>query len=71
MRHRTDLIKSRKGFYRDNYNRVCGALLLALLVIFILSFLVIYLTILSPIPNFYASTQDGKLIRLVSLNSTN
>lgn len=71
MGNRTDLVKSRKGFYRDNYNRVCGALLLTLFVIFILSTLVIYFTILSPTPDFYVSSQDGKLTRLVSLDSPN
>jgi hypothetical protein len=64
--NRIELLKSRKGFYRDNYNRVCGALLLTLFIILILSALVIYLTIFTPTADFYASSQDGKLTRLVS-----
>ncbi len=63
---RLELIKSRKGFYRDNYNRVCTALLVALLIIFILSLFVLYFAIFSPIPDFYASAQNGKLTHLVS-----
>jgi intracellular multiplication protein IcmL len=68
VRSRIELLKSRKGFYRDNYNRVCNALLLTLSIILILSSLVIYLAIFSPVPDFYASSQDGKLTRLVSLD---
>lgn len=66
MGNRIELLKSRKGFYRDNYNRVCSALLLTLLIILLLSALDIYLAIFTPIPDFYASSQDGKLTRLIS-----
>lgn len=71
MGNRIELLKSRKGFYRDNYNRVCSALLLSLLIILILSVLVIYFAIFSSTPDFYASSQDGKLNRLVVSNFPN
>ncbi|MFM2322455.1 MAG: Dot/Icm secretion system protein IcmL [Pseudomonadota bacterium] len=71
MGDRIELLKSRKGFYRDNYHRVCVALLLVLCVILLVSGWVIYLTIYSPTPVFFASAQDGKLTRLVSLDSAN
>lgn len=66
MGNRIELLKSHKGFYRDNYNRICNALLLSLFVILILSTLVIYFAVFFPTPDFYASSQDGTLIRLVS-----
>ncbi|MGC1854099.1 MAG: type IV secretion protein IcmL [Candidatus Aquirickettsiella sp.] len=66
MGNRIELLKSRKGFYRDNYNRVCSALLVTLFIILMLSALVIYYAIFTPIPDFYASSQDGKITRLVS-----
>lgn len=69
MSGRIELLKSRKGFYRDNYHRVCVALLLMLVVILIVTGLVIYLTIYSPTANFFASAQDGTLTHLVSLGS--
>lgn len=65
MGNRIELLKSRKGFYQDNYNRVCTVLLLTLFIILILSVLVIYCAIFTPTPDFYASSQDGKLTRLV------
>ena len=71
MGNRIELLKSRKGFYRDNYNRVCSALLLTLFVILILSVSVIYLCIFTPTPDFYASSQDGKLVRLVLFDFPN
>ena len=71
MGSRIELLKSRKGFYRYNYNRVCSALLLSLLIILILSALVIYFAIFSATPDFYASSQDGKLTRLVLSNFPN
>ncbi len=66
MGNRIELLKSRKGFYRDNYNRVCTALLLTLFIILLLSVLDIYFAIFIPTPDFYASSQNGKLTRLVS-----
>ena len=71
MGNRIELLKSRKGFYRYNYNRVCSALLLSLLIILILSALVIYFAIFSATPDFYASSQDGQLTRLVLSNFSN
>jgi len=69
--NRIELLKSRKGFYRDNYNRVCSALLLSLFIIVMLSALVIYLAIFSPAPDLYASAQDGSLTRLISSDLPN
>lgn len=71
MGNRIELLKSRKGFYRENYNRVCTALIVSLLIILLLSAFVIYLTIFSPTPDLYASAQDGSLTRLVSSDLPN
>ena len=69
MGNRIELIRSRKGFYRDNYNRVCIGLLVALVVIALLSGVIINLSIFRPIPDFYATSMDGKITRVVSLDS--
>ena len=66
---RIELVRSRKGFYKDNYNRVCIGLLVALIIILLLSGLVIYLAIFRPVSDFYATSMDGKITRLVSLGS--
>lgn len=69
MGSRIELVRSRKGFYRDNYNRVCIALLLALVTILLLSALVIYLAVFRPVSDIYATSMDGQITRLVSLDS--
>ena len=69
MGNRIELIRSRKGFYRDNYNRVCIGLLIALIIILLLNSVVIYLAIFRPVPDFYATSMDGKITRLFSLES--
>ena len=69
MGSRIELVRSRKGFYRDNYNRVCIGLLCSLVIILLLSGLVIYLAVFRPVSDFYATSMDGKITRLVSLDS--
>ena len=69
MGSRIELVRSRKGFYRDNYNRVCIGLLLALVTILLLSALVIYLAVFRPVSDIYATSMDGQITRLVSLDS--
>lgn len=69
MGNRIELVRARKGFYQDNYNRVCIGLLIALIVILLLSGSVIYVAIFKPVSDFYATSMDGKITRLVSLDS--
>ena len=69
MGSRIELIKSRKGFYRDNYNRACIGLLIALVTILLLSALVIYLAVSRPVSDIYATSMNGQITRLVSLDS--
>lgn len=69
MGSRIELVRSRKGFYRDNYNRVCVGLLFSLIIILLLSGLDIYLAVIRPVSDFYATSIDGKITRLVSLDS--
>jgi hypothetical protein len=66
---RIELIRSRKGFYRDNYSRGCIALLVALMGIVVLSALIIYLAVFRPVSDFYATSTDGRITRLVSLDT--
>jgi len=69
MGNRIELIRSRKGFYRDNYDQVCIWLLVTLVVILLLSSLIVYLATSCPISDFYATSTDGKVTRLISLDS--
>lgn len=65
------LVKQRKNFYRDNYHRMCSALLGALILMFVLCFFVIYLFIQQPLPDFYATSMNGNLSHLTPLSAPN
>lgn len=64
-------IKGRKNFYRDYYRRVCIALWFSLLLIAVLSLMIIYLEIVRPTPDFYATSNDGKLVPLTPMETPN
>lgn len=66
-----DLIKTRKYFYRDYYRRAANALWVALALIIVLSLLVIYFYIERPLPTFYATSSNGKLVALTPLSTPN
>jgi intracellular multiplication protein IcmL len=65
------LIKARKNFYRDYYRRACVMLLASLVLILILSLLVVYLFMQRPLPDFYATSMNGRLSHLTPLSSPN
>lgn len=69
MNSRIDVIRSKKGFYRDNYSRVCWTLLVALGLIFFMGMSIVYCIIFHPTPDFYATSTDGKIVRLFPVNA--
>lgn len=69
MNNRIAVIRSKKGFYCDNYNRVCWGLLIALSFIFFLGVVVVYCLIFRSTPDYYATSMDGKIVRLYPVNS--
>lgn len=64
-------VKAHKYFYRDYYRRVCNVLWLVLMVILVLSLIDVYLFIQREEPNYYATSNDGKLVRLAPLEHPN
>lgn len=62
-----ELIRLRNNFYRDNYRKVVGALLIALFAIIALSGAVVYLVMNRPAPTYFAATDSGKIIPMVPL----
>lgn len=65
------LIKTRKNFYRDQYHRACNILLISLILIAVLSFFVAYFFIQRSLPDFYATSMNGRLAHLVPLSTPN
>ena len=68
---RIELAKSHKYFYRDNYRRLCNLLIGALGLMVILSGLIAYFYTSQPLPDFYATCGDGKLVPLTPMSTPN
>jgi len=66
-----ELVKSRKSFYRDHYHSISTLLILVLVLLVICNLLIVYVYIQRPLPDFYATSMDGKLIQLTPLDTPN
>ncbi len=66
-----ELVKQRKNFYRDHYHGMSTFLIVVLFFIFLFNLFILYLYIIRPVPDFYASSMDGKLVQLMPLNTPN
>lgn len=64
----SDLSRLRNDFYRKNYRRLMGMLLIMVLLNVIFVGIVIYLINTRPQPSYFASTADGKAVPLYSLS---
>jgi intracellular multiplication protein IcmL len=63
-----ELIRLRNNFYRDNYRRVMGLLVVLSVALLILVATLIYIVLHRPEPKYYATTQAGRVLQLVPLN---
>jgi len=71
MSDKIDLVKLRKNFYRDSYYKASSALLMALVIVILLCMMVVYFYMVQPSPDFYATSVDGKLTPLNSMDTPN
>lgn len=63
-----ELIRLRNNFYRDNYRRVMKLLLIMSIVMVVLILILAYLFTHRPEPRYFATTQSGRILRLIPLN---
>ena len=66
-----ELVMLRNNFYRDNFRRLMVMCLLLLGIIAALVGYVFYQQKNQPKPTYFATTSDGKLIKLIALNQPN
>jgi intracellular multiplication protein IcmL len=66
-----ELVAYRNNFYRDNYRNLMIVCLGMLLIIGLLFFWGFYERTHKPVPQYFATTYDGKLIALTPLNEPN
>jgi intracellular multiplication protein IcmL len=64
----TELVQLRNAFYRDSYQRVLSALLIVLFVSIVLVFIIFFQLTHRPIPQYFAISSDGKLVKLQPLS---
>lgn len=66
-----ELVMLRNNFYRDNFRRLMIFCLVLLLIIIGMGSFIYYQETHKPTPKYFATTHDGKLIKLVPLNQPN
>lgn len=64
-----ELVRLRNTFYRDSYRRVLAVLLIMVLINIIMAAALFYVISHKPEPKYFATTSDGKVIRLYALSS--
>jgi intracellular multiplication protein IcmL len=64
----TELVQLRNAFYRDNHQRILMALLVMLVVSVALVFVVFFQLTHRPIPQYFAISSDGKMVKLHPLS---
>ena len=63
-----ELVRLRNNFYRDNYRRLVGSLMVLLVVVVALVGVVFYQIANRPEPKYFATTVDGRIMQLFSLS---
>src|ERR1700722_8341689 len=63
-----EVVKLRNNFYRDSYRRVLAALLLMIVINGVLCGILGYVVTHRPTPQYFATTAEGRLIRLYPLS---
>lgn len=63
-----ELVKLRNNFYRDNYRRLVGVLLLLIMINLGLIVAIAYLITHRPAPQYFATSADGRITPLYALN---
>lgn len=63
-----ELVRLRNNFYRDNYRRVVGALLILLIINITLVGMIFYQIVNRPEPKYFATSADGRITQLYPLD---
>ncbi|CAL7959962.1 intracellular multiplication protein IcmL [Gammaproteobacteria bacterium] len=63
-----ELVRLRNNFYRDNYRKLVGSLMVLLVVVVALVGAVFYQIVNRPEPKYFATTVDGRIMQLFSLS---
>lgn len=64
-------VKLRNNFYRDSYRKVASALLLSILINLVLAGVIYYQVAHRQKPQYFATTESGRIIKMMPLNQPN
>lgn len=65
------IVKHRSDFYRDNYRRVITALMFSIVLIAVLASALVYIVTHPPVPQYFATTIQGRITPLVPIDEPN
>lgn len=65
------LVRMRNDFYKDNYRRVLGLLIMAIVIIAMLTSVLVYMLTHPPAPKYFATDSQGRLLPVLPLNEPN
>ena len=64
--NRNEIARLQSDFYRDEFRRVLGWLMVAVVLMFILIALIMYFVLVQPSQHYYANTSDGQILDMPS-----
>lgn len=64
----SELVRLRNNFYRDNYRRLVGALMVLLMIVVMLVVFIFYQLYKRPESKYFATTTDGRIMQLFPLS---
>lgn len=63
---RNEIARLQSDFYRDQFRKVVGWLITAVIMMFILIFMIIYFVLFQPSQSYYANTSEGRILDMPS-----
>lgn len=64
--NRNEIARLQSDFYRDQFRKVVGWLIAAVILMFILIFTIIYFVLFQPSQSYYANTSEGRILDMPS-----
>src|SRR3990167_9585512 len=66
-----EVVKLKRNFYRDSYRSVVMILFIAIIIIAVMAWIIVYQQTHKPAPKYFATTSAGQLIPMVPLDQPN
>ncbi len=64
--NRESFARLKSDLYRDNYHKILNILILESIIILLLMIAIVYFVFFQPLPKYYATTSEGKVIPMAA-----